>query len=75
MRLVGSGATAGFERGRIMTNRRDFLKDACAAAVAAGLPARIWGAAEMMGEPDLVIGLLSDIHIQLPPTVERPGAL
>ena len=58
-----------------MTNRRDFIRDACAAAVAAGLPARIWGAAETMGKPDLVIGLLSDIHIQLPPTVERPGAL
>ena len=58
-----------------MTNRREFLKNACAAAAACGLPARIWGAAEMLGKPDLVIGLLSDIHIQLPPTVERPGAL
>lgn len=56
-------------------NRRQFLKNACAAAAAYGMPARIWGAAEMMGKPDLVIGLLSDIHIQLPPTVERAGAL
>ena len=56
-------------------NRREFLKNACAAAAAYGMPARIWGAAEMMGKPDLVIGLLSDIHVQLPPTVERPGAL
>ena len=46
-----------------MTNRRDFIRDACAAAVAAGLPARIWGTAETMGKPDLVIGLLSDIHV------------
>ena len=56
-------------------NRREFLKNACAAAAACGLPARIWGAAKMMDAPDLVIGLLSDIHIQLPPTVERAGAL
>ena len=38
------------------------------------MPARVWGASSMLGKPDLVIGLLSDIHIQLPPTVERAGA-
>ena len=48
-----------------MTNRREFLKGACAAAAVYGVPARIWGAARMMGKPDLVIGLLSDIHISL----------
>ena len=48
-------------------NRREFLKNACAAAAAYGLPARIWGAAKMMDGPDLVIGLLSDIHIGLRP--------
>ena len=57
-----------------MTDRRAFLKDMCAAAAACGAPARIWGAAGMLGRPDLVIGLLSDIHIQLPPAVERPDA-
>ena len=46
-----------------MTNRRDFLKQACAAAALTGVPARIWGAAKMLDKPDLVIGLLSDIHI------------
>ena len=58
-----------------MLDRRGFLKGACAVASACGMPARIWGAAEMLGKPDLVIGLLSDIHIQMPPTVERPWDL
>ena len=57
------------------STRREFLREACAAAALTGSPARIWGAAEMSGPSDLVIGLLSDIHIQLPPTVERAGAL
>lgn len=48
-----------------ITDRRTFLKNACTAAAAYGLPARICGAAEMLGKPDLVIGLLSDIHISL----------
>ena len=54
--------------------RREILKRVCAAAAAGGA-AKIWGAARALGEADLRIGLLSDIHIQLPPTVERPGAL
>ena len=58
-----------------MTNRRAFLKQACALAAMSGVPARVWGAAQMLGKPDLVIGLLSDVHIQLPPTVERAGSL
>lgn len=58
-----------------MTNRRKFIKDACVAAAACCLPTRIWGAAKMLGKPDLVIGLLSDIHIQLPPTAERTDTL
>ena len=51
-------------------NRRSFLKNMCAAAAASGLPARVWGAAEMLGKPDLVIGLLSDIHISVGPKVD-----
>lgn len=50
-----------------MLNRREFLRNACAAAAAAGMPARIWGAAKMLEKPDLVIGLLSDIHISIGP--------
>lgn len=49
-----------------MTNRREFLTGACAAVAACGMPARIWGAAKRLGKPDLVIGLLSDIHVSLP---------
>ena len=48
-------------------NRRQFIERACAAAAAFGLPARVWGAAKLIGKPDLVIGLLSDIHISLDP--------
>ena len=50
-----------------MLNRREFLRDACAVAAASGLSARIWGAAETLGTPDLRLGLLSDIHISLGP--------
>ena len=53
-----------------MTNRRDFLKRACAAAALAGGPAHVWGAARMMGAPDLTIGLLSDIHISIGPRTD-----
>ena len=58
-----------------MIDRRDFLKNVCAASAACGLPARIWGAAKSLGRPDLVIGVLSDIHIQLPPNEQRRGSL
>ena len=58
-----------------MIDRREFLRGACAAAALCGAPAKVFGAAKMLGKPDLVIGLLSDIHIQLPPTVERPCSL
>ena len=51
----------------MMTNRKDFLKGVCAAAAAYGLPARVWGAAKLLSKPDLVIGLLSDIHIFVGP--------
>ena len=44
-------------------NRREFLKGICAAAAAAGAPAKIWGAAKLLGRPDLRIGVLSDIHL------------
>ncbi len=44
-------------------NRREFLRDICAAAAVAGAPARIWGAAAKAGTPDLRIGVLSDIHL------------
>ncbi len=44
-------------------NRREFLKGICAAAAAAGAPAKIWGAAKSLGRPDLRIGVLSDIHL------------
>ena len=56
-------------------SRRELLRSACATAALCGMPARIWGAAGKLGKPDLVIGLLSDIHIQLPPTVQRAGSL
>ena len=45
-------------------NRRGFLKGICAAAAAAGTPAKIWGVAKSLGRPDLCIGVLSDIHLQ-----------
>ena len=48
-------------------NRRDFLRTACAAAAAQGLPLRLWGAGEMLEAPDLTIGVLSDIHVSLGP--------
>jgi len=44
-------------------NRRQFLRDICAASVAMGAPARVWGAAAKAGSPDLRIGVLSDIHL------------
>lgn len=50
-----------------MKGRRDFLKDACATAALCGMPARIWGAAKMLGDANLVIGVLSDIHIAVAP--------
>lgn len=48
------------------TSRRRFLEGLCAAAAAVGMPARVRGAANMLGKPDLVIGLLSDIHVNIP---------
>ena len=56
--------------------RYDFLRGAVASAAMMGVPARVWGAAKMLDKPDLLIGVLSDIHIQLPPagsavTVDR----
>ena len=44
-------------------SRRGFLKGICAASVAAGVPARMWGAGAGAGAPDLRIGVLSDIHL------------
>ena len=44
-------------------SRREFLRAACAASLAAGAPAKIWGAAKSLGRPDLRIGVLSDIHL------------
>ena len=49
-----------------MLNRRDFLKNACAAAAASGLPTVVRGAAS----PDLRLGLLSDIHISIGPKTD-----
>ena len=37
-------------------SRRQFIENACAAAAAFGLPARVWGAADSLKKPDLVIG-------------------
>jgi len=48
-------------------DRREILKTACAAAATCGLPARIWGAAQMMGKPDLTFGVLSDTHVHVGP--------
>ncbi len=48
-------------------NRREFIGRAAMAAAATGVPARIWGAAEALGEPDLRLGVLSDIHIHVTP--------
>ena len=47
------------------SSRREFI-GRCAAA-AACVPVRIWGAAADMGEPDLRLGVLSDIHIRIAP--------
>ena len=47
--------------------RREVLRSMCATAALAGVPAQMWGAAKFLGKPDLVIGVLSDIHISLPP--------
>jgi len=49
-----------------MVQRRDFIKYAAAVALP-GVPARIWGAAAALGEPDLRLGVLSDIHIHIDP--------
>lgn len=46
-----------------MTTRRQFLDRALALAAMSGVPAKMWGAAEALGEPDLRIGVLSDIHL------------
>lgn len=48
-------------------SRRELIREACAIAALAGMPAKIWGATRSFGKPELVIGLLSDIHVQLPP--------
>ena len=50
-----------------VTSRREFIGRAAAAAATAGVPACIWGAAEAMGEPDLRLGILSDIHVRIAP--------
>lgn len=55
--------------------RLDFLRGSVATAAFSGMPASVMGAANLLGKPDLVIGLLSDIHIQLPPTVKSTGTL
>ncbi len=57
-----------------MVGRGDFLRGACAAAAAYGLPARVWGAARLLPKPDLVIGLLSDIHVHVGPNVDPLAA-
>ena len=51
----------------MMTSRRDMIRQAAASALLTGLPVRMWGAARTMGEPDLRIGVLSDLHISLWP--------
>ena len=58
-----------------MIDRRDFLTRVCAAAATCGLPGLVWAGAKMLGRPDVQIGVLGDIHVQLPPAEERSGSL
>ena len=55
-------------------NRLEFLKGVCASAALSGFPARVCGAAKMLGKPDLVIGVLSDVHIQIGPKTDPLAA-
>lgn len=54
-------------------NRREFIVAALAETVV--LPTWALGVSKKLDKPDLVIGILSDIHIQLPPAEERVGTL
>lgn len=55
--------------------RLEFLRGSVATAALSGLPASVTGAVKLFGKPELVIGLLSDIHIMLPPTVRSAETL